>query len=330
MFYYLPFSFFISVTCATSERISNENIPRKFKILFWSVITIYTQTSSFFPSLAFSFLRLYESRKTNDDWRNGTKANSKSYSITTVCTTNTNSIIRTFLPLEGGRLQRTKNHFILKPHPQKTIETKTSRANISLHLSLSLKHQLFNPRPPIDYTRKLNSLLAKSILELAKRPPSRKKSNDPPVSEPSKLYFTNRGESATFRRCMHKRSIIIHIAFSPVSTLAFIRLAFLLPLGEAKGRRSEGWRGENKWKEGSGSCAKTMAFVSTLVIHENNRASSRFLNIFSLSVCLSLALLLFFTSNPLQPPRRLTVFPRPFVVFRSGFMRLLFLPRGRI
>ena len=135
VFYYLPFFFFISVIWATSERISNENIPRKFKILFWSVITIYTQTSSFFPSLAFSFLRLYESRKTNDDWRNGTKANSKSYSITTVCTTNTNSIIRTFLPLEGGRLQRTKNHFILKPHPQKTIET--SRANISLHLSLS-------------------------------------------------------------------------------------------------------------------------------------------------------------------------------------------------
>lgn len=163
-----------------------------------------------------------------------------------------------------GRRKTTKNHFILKPHPQKTIETKTSRANISLHLSPSLslsQASTFQPSPPIDYTRKLSSLLAKSILELAKQPASRKKSSDPPVSEPSKLYFTNRGESATFRRCMHKRSIIIHIAFSPVSTLAFIRLAFLLPLGEAKGRRSEGWRGENKWKEGSGSCAKTMAFV---------------------------------------------------------------------
>lgn len=240
MFYYLPFTFFISVTCASSDRISSENIPRKFEILFSSVITIYTQTSFPFSSLVFSFLRLYESRKTNDDWRNGTKANSKSYSITTVYTTNTNSIIRTFLPLEGGKLQRTKNHFILKPHPQKTIETKTSRANISLHLSLSLSQaSTFQPSPPIDYTRKLNSLLAKSILELAKQPASRKKSSDPPVSEPSKLYFTNRGESATSRHCMHKRSIIIHIAFSPVSTLAFIRLAFLLPLGEAKGRRSE-------------------------------------------------------------------------------------------
>lgn len=147
MFYYLPFTFLISVTCASSDRISSENIPRKFEILFSSVIIIYTQTSFPFSSLAFSFLRLYESRKTNDDWRNWTKANSKSYSITIVYTTNTNNIIRTFLPLEGGKLQRTKNHFILKPHPQKTIETKTSRANISLHLSLSLKHQLFNPRP---------------------------------------------------------------------------------------------------------------------------------------------------------------------------------------
>lgn len=152
MFYYLPFTFFISVICASSDRILSENMPRKFEILFSSVITIYTQTSLPFSFLPFSFLRLYESRKTNDDWRNGTKANSKSYSITTVYTTNTNSIIRTFLPLGGGKLQRTKNHFILKPHPQKTIETKTSRANISLHLSpslsFSLKHQLFNPRPP--------------------------------------------------------------------------------------------------------------------------------------------------------------------------------------
>lgn len=148
MFYYLPFTFFISVTCASSDRISSENIPRKFEILFSSVITIYTQTSFPFSSLAFSFLRLYESRKTNDDWRNGTKANSKSYSITTVYTTNTNSIIRTFLPLEGGKLQRTKNHFILKPHPQKTIETKTSRANISLHLSLSLSSINFSTLAP--------------------------------------------------------------------------------------------------------------------------------------------------------------------------------------
>lgn len=144
MFYYLPFSFFISVTCASFDRISRENIPRKFKMLFWLVITIYTQTALFFSSLAFSVLRLYESRRTNDDWRNGRKTNSKSYSITTVCTTNTNSIIRTLLPLEGRKLQRTKNHFILKPHPQKTIETKTSRANISLHLSLSLSFSSIN------------------------------------------------------------------------------------------------------------------------------------------------------------------------------------------
>lgn len=34
-----------------------------------------------------------------------------------------------------------------------------------------------------------------------------------------------------------------------------------------------------------------MAFVSTLVVRENNRASSRFLNIFFLSVCLSVSLL---------------------------------------
>lgn len=197
-----------------------------------------------------------------------------------------------------GRRETTKDKKSL--HPKATSSKNNRNQNFSSkHLppSLSLSQaSTFQPSPPIDYTRKLNSLLAKSILQLAKRPPSRKKSNDPPVSEPSKLYFTNRGESATFRRCMHKRSIIIHIAFSPVSTLAFIRLAFLLPLGEAKGRRSEGWRGENKWKEGSGSCAKTMAFVSTLVIHENNRASSRFLNIFSLSVCLSVSLLLSFFS----------------------------------
>lgn len=237
-----------------------------------------------------------------------------------------------------GRKKTTKDKKSL--HPKATSSKNNRKQNFSSKhllpsLSLPLSQALtFQPSPPIDYTRKLNSLLAKSILELAKQPSSRKKSSDPPVNEPSKLYFTNRGESATFRRCMHKRSIIIHIAFSPVSTLAFIRLAFLLPLGEAKGRRSEGWRGENKWEEGSGSCARTMAFVSTLVVRENNRASSRFLNIFSLSVCLfvclSLALLLFFTSNPLQPPRRLTGVPRLFVVFRFRFMRLVFLPRGRI
>lgn len=137
-----------------------------------------------------------------------------------------------------GRKKTTKDKKSL--HPKATSSKNNRKQNFSSKhllpsLSLPLSQALtFQPSPPTDYTRKLNSLLAKSILELAKQPSSRKKSSDPPVNEPSKLYFTNRGESATFRRCMHKRSIIIHIAFSPVSTLAFIRLAFLLPLGEAK------------------------------------------------------------------------------------------------